>query len=520
VAVNIKANEVMTVILTALAFYLAARVGLGITLTVSPESIVIFWPPNGILLAVLLIKPYRLWPFIAVGVMLAEITVYLPVFPLWAAACFGLINLFVTGLAAWLIRRTVPGEFNFDRLEQGMHFLLFGPMLAAMCAGLMGAWVYMQLGRSDLDLYALWNIWWLGDALGLILLTPLVVLCWRRFEQGTLVLPLKRLIETALLWLVILIIGSFAFQGGEEGEVAFLFRPVWLLPFVIWAALRLGLIGASATVIVIAAQVCWYLTQGIHPYHTDNQQYAVWLTQTFLTIIALVSVGLAIIIREITEQRDALRISNLRLQEVNAMLEERVLARTYSLEKAKQALELANENLATTAATDDLTGMANRRHFYSETERELMRLRRDGQKACLIMVDLDYFKSINDTYGHEAGDVVLRAIEQPMRLSIRPRDLLGRTGGEEFLILLSGVDVPVASNIAERIRTAIQALEINYRGYPISITASLGIARWDGKGNLNELVKQADEALYMAKKNGRNRTEIMQTAAVTTTTDG
>jgi diguanylate cyclase (GGDEF)-like protein len=203
------------------------------------------------------------------------------------------------------------------------------------------------------------------------------------------------------------------------------------------------------------------------------------------------------------------------LQEVNAMLEERVLARTYSLEKAKQALELANENLATTAATDDLTGMANRRHFYSEAARELSRLRRDGQKACLIMVDLDYFKSVNDTYGHEAGDVVLRAIEHPMRMSVRPRDLMGRTGGEEFLILLSGVDIPVAITIAERIRTAIQALEIDYRGYPINITASLGIARWDGKSELNELINQADEALYMAKKNGRNRTEVIQTLAAT-----
>jgi diguanylate cyclase (GGDEF)-like protein len=512
---NLKTNEVMTVLLTALAYYLAPRVSLGFTLTVSPESIAIFWPPNGILLAVLLIQPYRLWPYIAAGVMLAEIAVDLPVFPLWTAVCFGLINLFETGLAAWLIRRTVPGEFNFDRLDRGMNFLLFGPLVAAMFAGLMGAWVYTLLGRTDLDLHALWNIWWLGDALGLILFTPIVVLCWRRLQHGKLEISRRLLIETVLLWLVILTIGVFVFQGSKEGEIAFLFRPVWLLPFVIVAALRLGLIGASATVIVIAAQVSWYLTQGIHPYHTDNQQYAVWLTQTYLTIIALVSVGLAMIIREITEQRDALRMSNQRLQEVNAMLEERVLARTYSLEKAKQALELANENLATTAATDDLTGMANRRHFYSEAARELSRLRRDGQKACLIMVDLDYFKSVNDTYGHEAGDVVLRAIEHPMRMSVRPRDLMGRTGGEEFLILLSGVDIPVAITIAERIRTAIQALEIDYRGYPINITASLGIARWDGKSELNELINQADEALYMAKKNGRNRTEVIQTLAAT-----
>src|SRR5690606_28067154 len=135
----------------------------------------------------------------------------------------------------------------------------------------------------------------------------------------------------------------------------------------------------------------------------------------------------------------------------------------------------------------ELTGIANRRHFLSEVERELQRLRLDGQTASAIMIDIDHFKLVNDNLGHDAGDKVLRDIVEPINQAIRPRDLFGRMGGEEFLIFLSEADHDMSNAIAERIRLAIESLKIAYREHEINITISLGVAQWDGKSHLDEL---------------------------------
>jgi diguanylate cyclase (GGDEF)-like protein len=131
----------------------------------------------------------------------------------------------------------------------------------------------------------------------------------------------------------------------------------------------------------------------------------------------------------------------------------------------------------------------------------------------MILIDLDYFKRVNDTYGHGAGDFVLKSIAEPIRQSLRPKDLLGRMGGEEFFILLTETNVNSAANIAERIRQALESLELHYDGNMIKITASLGVAElnkhenWSNLEDLDDLTRRADQALYRAKEHGRNRVE-------------
>lgn len=487
------------------AYYAGAW--LGVHQTITSEGISILWPPNAILLSAFLILPYRQWPFIALAAMVAEIFADVPAFPFWSAVAFGLVNLFETSLAAVLIRRAVGSDFNFDRLRCGIYFLLFAPMITSALAGFMGAAIYLLLGRAETSYFALWRMWWFGDGLGLLLLTPLIVVVWRWLQNGLPTLRWQVVAEAGVLWLSVIFLARYAFMPGEPGDLAFFFRPTWLLPLGFVAAIRLGIIGAAATVTLIAALAVGYLVSGVHPYATTVPQYAIWLTQEYLVVIAVISVGLAILLREITGQRQALKENERALQEYNAVLEERVDERTWALEKANQALQVANEQLATAAATDELTGIANRRHFLSEARRELARLRQSGETAAVIMVDLDSFKAINDNYGHEAGDVVLRAVMDPMSESMRPRDLLGRMGGEEFLILLSGVDLTTATRVAERMRAAIESMRIEYRGQQIQVTASFGVTRWNGQSLLDDLIRHADEALYHAKKNGRNRVE-------------
>ncbi len=234
-----------------------------------------------------------------------------------------------------------------------------------------------------------------------------------------------------------------------------------------------------------------------------------WMTQKYLAAIGLVALGVAMLMRQFRDQRDALRRNEQSLQRSNGELEKRVRERTRELEQVNHALEDANRKLKVIAATDELTGIANRRQTYAQAGRKLERLRRDGGTACAIMIDLDHFKRINDTLGHNAGDRVLKAIQAPVAESLRPTDLVGRVGGEEFLVLLSDQALDVAIKVAERIRGAIETTGVEYLGDTITLTASLGVARWDGRSDLDALVYCADQALYKAKEEGRNRVECV-----------
>ncbi len=162
------------------------------------------------------------------------------------------------------------------------------------------------------------------------------------------------------------------------------------------------------------------------------------------------------------------------------------------------------------AVTDELTGAYNRRHFFEVAEREILRARRGRHPLSLIMLDLDRFKEINDTYGHAAGDEVLRAVAQQCRSSIREIDVLGRYGGEEFVVLL--VDLPDGEldRVAERLRRGVEGLSVvTDRGTVSQLTVSLGGASLEADTpDLATLLASADAALYAAKQAGRNRAII------------
>ena len=167
--------------------------------------------------------------------------------------------------------------------------------------------------------------------------------------------------------------------------------------------------------------------------------------------------------------------------------------------------------LARQAARDSLTGMLNRRSFMGELERELARVRRGGTMLSLAIFDLDHFKNLNDTWGHPAGDEVLRGIAASMQASIRQPDILGRYGGEEFALLMPDTDSEMALRVAERIRIAVQLSGVEWNGQRLSITLSGGIAAFAVHGvTADALIAAADAALYEAKRGGRNR--IVQAA--------
>lgn len=176
-----------------------------------------------------------------------------------------------------------------------------------------------------------------------------------------------------------------------------------------------------------------------------------------------------------------------------------LLARARTLLDFKAYLDTCEEQ----ASTDHLTGLANRRRFERQLEREVARTARHGRPFSLITLDIDHFKLVNDTYGHEAGDEAIRSIARVLQQGTRGVDLAARVGGEEFSVILTETNLAGALEVAERLRAAVKDLELPSMG---RIAASFGVAECPSQAETaRELVVRADAALYEAKRKGRDR---------------
>jgi two-component system cell cycle response regulator len=173
-------------------------------------------------------------------------------------------------------------------------------------------------------------------------------------------------------------------------------------------------------------------------------------------------------------------------------------------------LEAKNLLLEELALTDPLTGLPNRRAIEAWATRQLSGAARYGFSFLVVVADLDNFKSVNDTHGHNAGDTVLKKFAEILKTNSRRSDICGRIGGEEFLFILTHTTQENACVVIERIRAELQATEFNFGGSRITVTASFGLAGFAGTRapDFDRLVSQADAALYTAKRAGRNRIEI------------
>lgn len=160
------------------------------------------------------------------------------------------------------------------------------------------------------------------------------------------------------------------------------------------------------------------------------------------------------------------------------------------------------------ATVDALTGVHNRRWMSEAFPRVLHRCKLDSSNSAILVIDIDFFKRVNDTYGHLVGDVALKSLAKIMQVNLRPHDLLVRYGGEEFAILLPDTGIEQARSIAERLRTMVAANEIVSGDLAFKITVSIGIAPTTQEGSLEDFFGAADRALYRAKELGRNRVEI------------
>ncbi|GAA3963937.1 diguanylate cyclase [Allohahella marinimesophila] len=234
--------------------------------------------------------------------------------------------------------------------------------------------------------------------------------------------------------------------------------------------IRIGILNFLFCILLIGS--LWWL----RPAYVDLRIEAVQLTALLVVIGQLILIG-----GYISELRNRLKKNNIQLEE---------------------ALETIQEM----ASTDELTGLSNRRALMEKIEQEFSRCTRGGPGFSVCLIDVDFFKRINDTFGHHAGDQVLRELAQMMKDCLRKIDCVGRFGGEEFLLVLPQTALEGAVMKAERLRQAVEGMRFDSIEQGLTITISIGVAQYDCNENFEQTIARADTALYAAKNRGRNQT--------------
>jgi diguanylate cyclase (GGDEF)-like protein len=294
---------------------------------------------------------------------------------------------------------------------------------------------------------------------------------------------------------VILMFLPFAFLdsgGSNNNALGYTFLILVAVTYLFKEWTRLALIAALIAVFVLLLLVEYHLPHLVHQ-QPARAQLIDRMIQVPLQIVAIF-----LIILQFSRAYDR---TNQELAEERAKLQD-------SMERlilSEQKLQESNLELERLAVTDKLTQLPNRVKIDEMLERELARTGRSGQEFSILILDIDYFKSINDTHGHQAGDVVLKEFAATVKDSLRKTDTVGRWGGEEFLVVVPSVGIEAAAVTAEKLR---QIIETNpFTGVP-RITCSFGVTSSVPGDTVTAMIKRADQALYRAKNAGRNRVEV------------
>jgi len=240
-----------------------------------------------------------------------------------------------------------------------------------------------------------------------------------------------------------------------------------------------------------------------------TRNYCNWCGYESVALIPIKSEGEKIGLIQINDKRRDMFTEEI-LEYLEMIAEQIALAVQNSLTHAKlqetlEEIKKLNKKLEIAAKTDPLTGLMNRKAFMSMAEYEKKRFTRSKKPFSIIMCDIDHFKSINDSMGHDAGDYVLVQIAKLLKKSVRQQDTVCRWGGEEFIILLPETDLAGGKKLADKLRKTIESGEFHFNSRKLKITMSFGISFCEQNVTVYTYIKEADELMYQAKKSGRNR---------------
>jgi diguanylate cyclase (GGDEF)-like protein len=438
----------------------------------------LWFPPAGLSFAMFLTQgPLASIPIIVAGTVTMfhtdaiEGTPADPLMLIRSGLAFGVVHSLAYGVGARLFGR-LHGEAKLGTPRAVFGFLFFST-LAAILAALGGILSLQLTGVEEVSLRADMLPWSIGDLVAVVTLAPLFVLfCdWAAVRIG---LPSSGWLEGL----------------GRMGSPASTL-PIFGLKVVASVLLALGL-AALGTIPGVAIPVALIVYALIVPLtwitHTEGAVRAIFAVASLASAVAL-----AAALFGTAEQAFSLQA---------AMI---AIAGTSAFNLTIPRLYADNRRLHDLVTFDQLTGAFTRPVFLERADRELMRARRDGTPMALAVLDLDHFKSINDSHGHGTGDRVLAGVGQICRGVLREGEIIGRIGGEEFAILLSNTDLETAQRITERLRSAIEQAEWPFIRGGLTVTASLGVTDVDPEQEtLEEALERADRAMYEAKRSGRN----------------
>jgi len=453
--------------LLAGVYFVIAKASL--LLAIPPGYATAVWPPSGLALAALVMFGPRIWPGIWLGATLVNLTVDASLF---AAAAIGCGNTLEALAGAALMRRWIADTPPyFDRARNVVRFIGVGLLCPAAAASIGVGSLALEGAVPPSEFVANWWTWWHGDAAGIIIVTP-AILTWSK--RHDFVWSRAKKLEAGGYALALLFASLLVFGPGDH-TLSSLPLTFLILPFIIWAGFRFSRREVTTSIVLVSSIAVWSTIEGRGPFALGPLNLSLLILLAFIS--TLVMTGL--------------------------MLSAAVEERRRAMEKLAQALRDLREQ----ASTDPLTGLYNRRHLWESLQREWLRARRRGHTLAVIMIDLDYFKRVNDIHGHSAGDHVLVEVAELLKAGIRGSDIACRFGGEEFALMLPEADLAAVRRRTEGIREAILGLELWHRGRPLGrITASFGIALFpDHADDLESLLRAADEALYAAKHDGRDR---------------
>lgn len=487
---------VLPLLVAGFLYYLGAYVG--VYYAALDSGIVILWPPNAILLAALLCWPLRSWWALCAVILVAEVVADIPAFTVSQALLFGAINITECLLAAGLIRFRLRREIDWHQPRELSLFLVTVCVIASPIAAVGGASVYAFLLTSDTPFLTFWRLWWIGDATGLVVLTPVLHMLFSYGLKGLLVGGgWHRRLELMGAWGLGLIACYMVFFQELYSDDYLALSPLMVIVAPLWLAIRFGAFEGSLLATAVALGVAFATAAGAGPFVRDEQEYSALLTQEFAILFTAMVLYVAAFMRQSRKTSCELQRALAEVRQLNQELEQRVSERT-------RALYEANHQLKRQASTDDLTGILNRRSMKELGEDEARRSDRSQRTFSVLLLDIDYFKGINDRCGHAVGDQCLKAFVQAIAPSLRAIDRFGRWGGEEFMILVPDSGHVDLLHFSEKLLKCVRDVVVLCGNQEIKMTVSIGVADWH-HSSFDRLVSDADDALYRAKSQGRNR---------------
>ena len=487
--------KLIEIVLVALIYFLTAR--LGQLLAIPPGNVTPVWLPSGIILAWALLRGPWIWPGVFLGAFIGNAWAYLDLqsahnalATIFAGSLNGLGDVLSTAVAAHLILLLTKGFDLFTKVPSVTWFIVIGALFGSLASAVLGVSGLTLAGFLDPDAYFIvLATWWTGDAVGVMVLGPICVAIISVTKSKKLEWRLDR--ETLANFFLISMMGSLVLLTMEDNLVRY-FGMFSISTILIWSAVRLPSFYTSLLIFYFASATLVSTVFGLGPFADRQPNEALIINQLIVGTVATVCLYLS-------AARGEARAYLARLEEANRDLEQRVEERTRELDEALRVAE-------TLATTDALTGIANRRRFFEIGEYELERVKRYENTSSLLMLDIDHFKVVNDSYGHAFGDKVLKDLTHCVESNIRKVDSLARVGGEEFAILLPNTTKTAAAKLAEKLRLAIASQTVGEND--VRYTVSIGVSELDPDDDgVSNALARADQALYRAKQNGRNRVE-------------